>query len=369
MKVFLRGKYWWGSWSIDGRRYRVSSGTSDEKLAKQVLAKQYAEGFREKTQGIVARKTWREASERYLHEHQHLKSYALYEVQSRWWTQQFERRKIVYVDQITPDEVRLIRDTFLAEPMTSRQGSTQRRPATVNRCLAYLRAVINAVFREYQWCGQSAPPLFRMLRGERARIRYITPEEFGRLLQYLPELHGRAARIAVATGLRQANVLGLRWDQVDMVRKVARIDGVLMKNGEALSIPLNEEAMDVLVLQRNDSEWVFPGRRPNLPMTTCAHRSWMRACEQAGIEDFHWHDLRHTWASWLRQRGATMDVIQQLGGWKSSVMVERYAHLSLDHLRGAAALVDSNLGRVNPEIGTNMTQTHKVRRHLSLVSA
>ena len=367
MKVFLRGKYWWGSWSIDGRRYRVSSGTSDEKLARQVLVKQYAEGFREKTQGIVARKTWREASDRYLREHQHLKSYSFYEVQSRWWTQQFEKRKIVYVDQITPDEVRLIRDALFAEPMASRDRSTSRRPATVNRRVAYLRAVINAVFREYQWGGQSAPPLFRMMRGEHARIRYITPEEFGRLLRYLPEAHGRAARIAVATGLRQANVLRLRWDQVDMLRKVARIDGVLMKNGEALSIPLNEEAMEVLRLQSNDNQWVFPGRRPDRPMTA-PDAVWAKACEQAGIEDFRWHDLRHTWASWLRQNGATIDVIQQLGGWKSRVMVERYAHLSLDHLRNAAALVDSSLGRENPDIGTNMTQDHKVPRHLSIVS-
>ena len=95
---------------------------------------------------------------------------------------------------------------------------------------------------------------------------------------------------------------------------------------------------------------------------------WAKACEQAGIEDFRWHDLRHTWASWLRQNGATIDVIQQLGGWKSRVMVERYAHLSLDHLRNAAALVDSSLGRENPDIGTNMTQDHKVPRHLSIVS-
>lgn len=368
MKVFLRGKLWWGSWSIDGRRYRVSSGTSNEKLARELLAKKYAEGFREKTQGVVARKTWREATERYLHEHQHLKSYSVYVTQAEWWAQQFARRQIVYIDQITPDEVTRIRDALHALPKHSRCGNTQRRPGTVNRIMAFLRAVINAVYREYQWCGQSAPPLFRMLRGEHSRIRYITPEEFERLLQYLPEQHGRAARMAVATGMRQSNVMNLRWDQVDLVGRVARIDGVLMKNGQALSIPLNDEALEVLRLQHNPSAWVFPGRRRGEPLGKISHRLWVECCRRAGIEDLHWHDLRHTWASWLRQSGASMDVIQQLGGWKDSAMVQRYAHLSLDHLRGAASLVDRTLGRAEQQNGTNMTQSPAAPRHLRLVS-
>jgi integrase len=375
MKVFLRGKLWWGSWSIDGQRSRVSSGTSNEKLAKEILAKMYSESFREKTQGIVARKTWAQASARYLQEHQHLKSYRSCEEACRWWTQQFKRRQIVYVDQITPDVVRRIRDEHLAEPLPARFKKTQRTAATVNRGLAYLRAVVNAVYREYQWCGQSAPPLFRMLPGERERIRYITPEEFGRLIGFLPENFANAARLAVSTGLRRANVFRLRWDQVDLVGRVARIDGVLMKNGESLNIPLNDEALEVLRLQSNDSEWVFPGAKKNRPSVGMNVDKWKEACAQAGLEDFHWHDLRHTWASWLRQGGASTDTIQQLGGWKTAAMVMRYAHLSLDHLRGAASLVDSQLGREKVAVDkgfdtfdTNLTQSPPARPYLRIVN-
>lgn len=368
MKVFLRGKLWWGHWSVDGRRYRVSSGTSDEKLAKEILAKKYAECFREKTQGVVARKTWAEATARYLREHQHLKSIAMYESESAWWTQQFERRKIVYLDQITPEEVRRIRDEYFASQKQRRFKQTSRKPGAINRSIAYLRAVVNAAYREYRWFPYSStPPLFRMLPGEQSRIRYITPEEFERLVQYLPVTHGRAARLAVATGMRRSNVLGLRWDQVDMENRVAHIEGVLMKNGQPLVIPLNDAAMSVIALQQNSTPWVFPSPTHHKPIGPIVHALWVRACEKAGISDFHWHDLRHTFASWLRQSGAELDVIQQLGGWKNSDMVQRYAHLSLEHLRGAASMVDVKLNQGKPLNDTNLTQ-FPPRPHLRLVS-
>jgi integrase len=61
-------------------------------------------------------------------------------------------------------------------------------------------------------------------------------------------------------------------------------------------------------------------------------KAWGKALQRAGIEDFRWHDLRHTWASWHVQRGTPLHVPQELGGWKSVEMVRRYAHLSGDHL-------------------------------------
>lgn len=370
MKLVKRGKIIWGHWSVDGRRFRVSSGTSDESLAKEVLATKYADSLRRHHLGVMPRRTWREAAERYLREHQHLKSYEVYVRQAEWWAQQLERRGVKYIDQITPDVVSLIRDKEYQKPKHGGYKDTKRRPGTVNRQIALLRAVVNAVYREYLWMPMGAtPPLYRMIPGENSRIRYITPEEFERLLMHLPLQQGRAARLAVSTGLRQSNVVGMRWDQVDLLRKVARIDGVLMKNGESLSIPLNEEAMEVLRLQKsnNDTPWVFPGRYPGMHLVKCSHAIWSRACRAAGLEDFHWHDLRHTWASWLRQRGANIDVIQQLGGWKDGAMVQRYAHLSLDHLRGAASLVDTALAKDDLKNDTNLTH-FRPRRHLRIVS-
>lgn len=64
--------------------------------------------------------------------------------------------------------------------------------------------------------------------------------------------------------------------------------------------------------------------------TTAA--TWKKALERAGIRDFRWHDLHHTWASWHVQRGTPLQVLKELGGWETMEMVQRYAHLSADHL-------------------------------------
>src|SRR5437764_2652383 len=72
--------------------------------------------------------------------------------------------------------------------------------------------------------------------------------------------------------------------------------------------------------------------------------AWRKALKRADIENFRWHDLRHTCASWHRQAGTPTHELQRLGGWRSSVMVERYAHLAPDHLAQAANRLDSLLG-------------------------
>jgi integrase len=71
--------------------------------------------------------------------------------------------------------------------------------------------------------------------------------------------------------------------------------------------------------------------------------AWQRACDKAGITDFRWHDLRHTWASWHVQNGTSLQELMELGGWKSYKMVLRYAHLAGDHLRNAAGNITNSL--------------------------
>ena len=69
------------------------------------------------------------------------------------------------------------------------------------------------------------------------------------------------------------------------------------------------------------------------PLRTANTRAWRAALKACGIRDFRWHDLRHTWATWLRQNDVPTWVLQELGGWKSETMVRRYAHMSVKHLQ------------------------------------
>ena len=77
------------------------------------------------------------------------------------------------------------------------------------------------------------------------------------------------------------------------------------------------------------------------PLQSANTKAWRAALKRAGIEDFRWHDLRHTWATWQRQAGTPTYELQRLGGWRTGAMVERYAHLAPDHLASAAARLDA----------------------------
>ena len=147
---------------------------------------------------------------------------------------------------------------------------------------------------------------------------------------------------ALATGLRQGNVTGLCWSQVDLERRTAWISGEDVKNGDALHVSLNDLALAVLQRQRgNHPERVFSYRRK--PIKWVNTRGWRRALARAGIENFRWHDLCHTWASWLVQHGTPLYDLQEMGGWKSAEMVRRYAHLAPAQMARNAAVIDSLL--------------------------
>ena len=84
---------------------------------------------------------------------------------------------------------------------------------------------------------------------------------------------------------------------------------------------------------------------------------WKKAIDLAGLEDVRWHDLRHTWASLMRQGGVGLDTLQELGGWQSRDMVQRYAHLNVEHLAPAASVID---GLLSPKINRQVQKLHIV---------
>ncbi|MBI5917770.1 MAG: site-specific integrase [Nitrosomonadales bacterium] len=113
------------------------------------------------------------------------------------------------------------------------------------------------------------------------------------------------------------------------------------KAWKAILVPLNSVAMGVLLRQ--------VGKHPARVFSWHGKPvAWTGALKRAGIEDFRWHDLRHTWASWLAQQGTPLNVLQELGGWESESMVRRYAHLSqpvlIEHSELAATMLNGTTG-------------------------
>ena len=108
------------------------------------------------------------------------------------------------------------------------------------------------------------------------------------------------------------------------------------KNNKSIAVPLNSEAISILKAQIGKHEtnvFTYEG----LPVTRANNHAWRKALVRAGIEDFRWHDLRHTWASWHVQNGTPLHVLKELGGWSDLTMVLRYAHLSSKHLEEYSA--------------------------------
>lgn len=176
-----------------------------------------------------------------------------------------------------------------------------------------------------------------------SRIRSLSREEFTRLLAELPQHLAEMARFSVATGLRQANVTRLQWRQISLERRHLWVGADQHKNGSAHSVPLNQAAMDVLERRQGDHQtYVFTDE--GNPVVQVNTKAWHKALERAGIEDFRWHDLRHTFATWHREAGTPTHELQRLGGWKTQSMVERYAHVAPEGLQLAASRLDAYLG-------------------------
>jgi integrase len=237
------------------------------------------------------------------------------------------------LDQITPrvlDEYRIKRLAGGAKA------------ATVNRDLEVVRAVLR---KAHEWGMVSAVPTIRKLPEPTRRVRFLTHDEAVRLLEALPEYLSNMAAFSLATGLRESNVTGLRWDQVDLTRRIAWIHADEHKTRKALAVPLNADAVVILRrVERDHPTYVFvrsgqpkqgssalrPTRRVG------SSRPWRDTLKRLGIDDFRWHDLRHTWASWHVQAGTPLSALQELGGWSTYDMVRRYAAFAADHLAGYA---------------------------------
>ena len=224
------------------------------------------------------------------------------------------------LDDITTDTVERVRKARLATGVS---------PATVNRMLEVLRAILRRAHREWEW--MSAIPLVRMMPERKRRVRWLTRDEAERLLVELPSHLADMAKFSLATGLRKSNVVGLEWSQVDKARRAAWIHPDQAKARRAIAVPLNADALAVL-----SSRWGMHATRVftynGRPIRQVSTKAWKKALERAGIEDFRWHDLRHTWASWHVQSGTPLHALQELGAWETADMVRRYAHLSADHL-------------------------------------
>lgn len=299
-----KGATWYASITIGGRRIRRSTGTADKREAQRIHD-QLAVDLRRK---VDAGYTWHDACIDWLN------------ATPRGASDRYRLRALgignVPLHHLT---------AAMIEPHLSKV------PASRNRQANLVAAILNLARRRGHL---DAVPHIERGKITPARIRWLALDEWQRLDAQLPAHLKPLVRFSLATGLRQHNATHLEWSQVDLPRKVAWIHADQAKAGKPIGVPLSDDAIAALQGQiGRHKRWVFPYKGKPLQQIKGA---WHKALQRAGVDDFRWHDLRHTWATWHVMSGTPLEVLQKLGGWADYSMVLRYAHLAPDHLAGYA---------------------------------
>jgi len=317
--------FWWINATLpNGKRVRKSTGTQNREEAEAYLAKIKLDAYREVHFGIKPQRTWQEAVVRYLQVKATLRSFR--DVK-RICVHLHPYLKDLTLNQISGDIIwSVVQGEF-------KKGN---KAATVNRYLATIRNLLRTARDEWQWLDHI--PKIRLLSGEVERDRWLTREEADQLISFCPPHLAAIVKFALATGCRAREILGLEWNRVDLKRETAWLNQT--KNGTPRGVPLNKSAVNVLQEQ--------VGKHPRFCFTyhgepiryNISNHAWIAAVKKAGLEDFRFHDLRHTWASRHRQSGTSCDELKELGGWKTRSMVDRYAKFATEHLAKAANRID-----------------------------
>jgi integrase len=324
-------------WHIDirtpgGQRIRQSTGTTNRKEAQEYHDKVKHGLWREQKMGERPAYTWDDAGIRMLKESAHMSDYVNRVFHIRHFHKFFAGRELA---SITRDEI--IR--ALPEFDQHRKDPKPVSRATKNKYLATIRILMRAAADKWEWIDKA--PKLEDLKVVNRRVRWITRIEAQRLISMIrSEWMRDVATLGFATGLRRANLLGLEWSQVDLVNRRAWIHPDQAKARKPIGVPLNDDAVEVIRrwIGRHETR-VFVRCGKPIPLDGWCSAQWDRQCARAGIENFRFHDVRHTWASWHVQAGTPLNRLMELGGWSKYEHVLRYAHLAPDHLAEHAKMV------------------------------
>lgn len=253
--------------------------------------------------------------------------------QSRYWWQCFCGKLLRELGDgplsiFTPDVIRAWKLSL----------SQRYKPGTVHRYLSRLSRLLRVAVEEYGWLETHPMTRIRKPSPGRGRVRFLTTEERIRLLAACAaspnEMLYPVVVLALGTGGRKEEIRQVQWRNVDLTRGVVRF--VETKTDHSRSVPLLGEALTVLqalYAQRQEGvPWVFPARDGQGPRLV--ESAWGTARKQAGLADFPFHGLRHTFASYCALAGASLKDISELLGHRTLAETLRYTHLLDGHTRG-----------------------------------
>ena len=342
--LYLHGKHkniWWLDCIIHKKRYQLPLGKGISRSVAQELAAIKRAQIIKGEEGIGIKKKdsmFDKAKEEFLK-----------------WTKTNKRAKTIYTYRQCLDHLtRSFTGKRLSEihPFLVEKHKRVRveagAPIRANRELAVLKNLFNRCREWNLYEGDNPVTSVKFLKEPKQRLRYLEREEEERLLSTAPEPLRSIIILGTNTGLRvQAEVLILRWEDVDLTRGFLTVQAAYAKSGQTRTVPLNSTVQLTLdQLRPPKGDFVF-SKPDGTPYRSIRH-PFVGACNRAGVKNVSPHTLRHTFASRLAMAGVDLRTIQELGGWKDLSLVERYSHLSPNHKARAVELISQNSPMFTP---------------------
>lgn len=370
-EIYQRGNILWVRFTHPGtnEQVRFSAGTSVRQEAEEFLTKMKMQAFEEaKQMGAidddyeVGDHLWIEAATEWLIDKRDKRTIGDDDSKLEIL------RPVMGMVKLRDINNKFIRNKIIKGVLAERGVSL----ATVNRYITLIQSILNKAERDWGLLDR-APKLAKPGKSaENSREAWLTPSQFATLIKGLPEHVADMALLAVCTGMRSSNVFKLEWRYVDLAHRRIVIPARLFKGKRDHVVPLNDTAIRVLKKHKGrHAERVFTYR--GVPFERINLRHWHRACERTGVnpelrkvgllsderkpakkgqmigdyeENFVFHGLRHTFATWLARSGVPHEIIEALGGWKTSSdkTVAIYSHIAdVSHLVPYSCIIDEIL--------------------------
>jgi len=331
MSVYQRGKNWYIDFTFHGQRIREMIGPS-RKGAEKVIAKRKAEIAENRF--LDKRKEpdpirFHDFAKKYLEwiKANHKPSSRSQDLSKMRMLDKFFGEKNIH--EITAWEIE----------KWKLQRKKEVKVSTINRELAQLKAMFSKAV-EWKSLEENQARGVKLFKGAIKRLRYLMPDGVQALIANCPEYLKPIVTVAVHTGMRRGEILGLEWDWIDFEKGIITLTDT--KNSETRIVSMDETVKVTLRAIERKGKLVFPVTVGKMK------KDYDEAVKKAGLEDFTFHDLRHTFASNLAMAGIELNDIRDLLGHKSIAMTLRYAHLSPAHKSHAVTILDSVLTQISP---------------------
>lgn len=337
----------------NGRIRRLSTGTTEKKLAKSILDKKKTEVVENKHLDIkrLPNVGFHELCDQYWEiRGKNMRAHGI-KYTLDIWKDYFGNAPLL---EITQQKI----ERYLSESSESRGWNT----ASRNRYLIMLKAVFSKAVEWGMLTSSPAKPI-EFLRGQEARTRFLTTEEVERLLDGASKRFRPLLILALHTGMRKSEIFRLRWSDIDFQTGLITVQK--SKSGKRRSIPMDDTLIETLraLPSRFAQGVVFPSKTTGEELTDVSN-IFPLLCEKVGLEGVRFHDLRHTFASHMVMSGVDLRTVQELLGHATLNMTMRYAHLAPEHRAKAVRVLDAAYRSGTPTDTPATASQHETTRPL-----